>query len=58
MAEPMLISADVKRALFLRQIVFLFAIAASVAIGVYVVLWSQKPNYSLLYSGLGYGKSI
>lgn len=52
MAEPMLISADVKRTLFIRQIVFLFAIAASVAIGVYVVLWSQKPNFSMLYGSL------
>jgi flagellar M-ring protein FliF len=52
MAEPVLISADVKRTLFIRQIVFLFAIAASVAIGVYVVLWSQKPNFSLLYGSL------
>jgi flagellar M-ring protein FliF len=52
MAEPIVISADVKRTLFIRQIVFLFAIAASVAIGVYVVLWSQKPNFSLLYGSL------
>jgi flagellar M-ring protein FliF len=52
MTESVLISPDVRRALFVRQIVFLFAIAASVAIGVYVVLWSQKPNYSLLYGSL------
>ncbi len=52
MAEPILISQDVKRALFIRQIMFLFAIAGSVAVGVYVVLWSQKPNYSLLYGSL------
>jgi len=52
MAEPVVISADVKRTLFMRQIAFLFAIAASVAIGVYVVLWSQAPNYSLLYGSL------
>jgi len=52
MAEPVLISGDIKRALFIRQIMFLFAIAASVAIGVYVVLWSQTPNYSLLYGSL------
>lgn len=52
MSEPVLISGDVRRALFIRQIMFLFAIAASVAIGVYVVLWSQKPNYSLLYGSL------
>lgn len=52
MAEPVIISGDVKRALFVRQIMFLFAIAASVAVGVYVVLWSQTPNYSLLYGSL------
>jgi len=52
MADPVLISGDVRRALFIRQIMFLFAIAASVAVGVYVVLWSQKPNYSLLYGSL------
>ncbi len=52
MAEAVLIPADVKRTLFFRQIAFLFAIAGSVAIGVYVVLWSQKPNYSLLYGSL------
>ena len=52
MAESVLIPGDVRRALFIRQIMFLFAIAASVAIGVYVVLWSQKPNYSLLYGSL------
>lgn len=52
MAETVVIPADVKRTLFFRQIVFLFAIAASVAVGVYVVLWSQKPNYSLLYGSL------
>jgi flagellar M-ring protein FliF len=52
MSESVLISSDVRRALFIRQIIFLFAIAASVAIGVYVVLWSQEPNYSLLYGSL------
>lgn len=43
---------DVKRTLLFRQLGFLFAIAASVAIGVYVVLWSQTPNYGLLYGSL------
>lgn len=52
MAESVAITADIRRALFVRQIMFLFAVAASVAIGVYVVLWSQKPNYSLLYGSL------
>ncbi|MBL1140478.1 MAG: flagellar M-ring protein FliF [Proteobacteria bacterium] len=52
MAETVAINSDIKRALFIRQIMFLFAVAASVAIGVYVVLWSQQPNYSLLYGSL------
>ncbi len=51
-AATVVIPADVKRALFLRQIGFLFAIAASVALAVYVVLWSQTPNFSLLYGSL------
>ena len=51
-AEAVVIPADIKRTLFIRQIVFLFAIAASVAVGGYVVLWSQTPNYSLLYGSL------
>ena len=49
MAEAIDITPDVRRALFMRQIMFLFAVAGSVAIAVYVVIWSQKPNYSLLY---------
>ena len=43
---------EVKRTLFLRQLGFLIAIAASVAVGVYVTMWSQTPNYSLLYGSL------
>ena len=52
MAEAIEIPFDVKRTLFIRQVVFLFAIAASVAVGGYVVLWSQSPNFSLLYGSL------
>lgn len=52
MAETMAMDSDVRRAIFIRQLIFLFAVAASVAVGVYVVLWSQKPNYSLLYGSL------
>lgn len=52
MAEAIEIPFDVKRTLFIRQIVFLFAIAGSVAVGGYVVLWSQTPNFSLLYGSL------
>ena len=52
MAETIAMESDVRRAIFIRQLMFLFAVAASVAVGVYVVLWSQKPNYSLLYGSL------
>lgn len=36
----------------LRQLMIMISIAASVALGVAVVLWSQTPNYSLLYGNL------
>jgi len=35
-----------------RQALLLVAIAAAVAFGVAVVLWSRGPNYGLLYAGL------
>jgi len=39
--------------MMLRQLGVMVALAVSVALGVAVVLWSQTPNYSLLYSNLG-----
>jgi flagellar M-ring protein FliF len=36
----------------LRQVGLMIGLAASVAVGVAVVLWSQKPNYSLLYASI------
>ncbi|MCP4126837.1 MAG: flagellar basal body M-ring protein FliF [Gammaproteobacteria bacterium] len=36
----------------LRQLMIMVTIAASVALGVAVVLWSQTPTYSLLYGNL------
>ncbi len=36
-----------------RQIGLMVGLAASVAIGVAIVLWSQGPDYRLLYSNLG-----
>lgn len=36
----------------LRQLMVMVSIAASVALGVAVVLWSQTPTYSLLYGNL------
>ena len=35
-----------------RQLGVMIGIAASVALGVAVVLWSQTPSYSLLYGNL------
>lgn len=54
MAEVMTLPADVRRTLLFRQIGFLIAIAASVAIGVYVTLWSRTPNFSLLYGSMSH----
>lgn len=39
--------------MLIRQAGVMLALAVSVALGVAVVLWSQTPNYSLLYSNLG-----
>ena len=36
----------------LRQAGILIGIAASVALGAYVMLWARSPNYTLLYSEL------
>ncbi len=36
----------------LRQLMIMISIAASVALGVAVVLWSQTPTYSMLYGNL------
>jgi len=35
-----------------RQMLLLVGVAAAVALGVAVVLWSRGPNYALLYAGL------
>ena len=35
-----------------RQLGLMIGLAASVALGFYVVLWSQTPDYSMLYAGL------
>ena len=36
----------------LRQLGLMIGLAASVAIGVAAVMWTQKPDYGMLYSGL------
>lgn len=35
-----------------KQIMFLVAIAASIAVGAYVFMWSQTPSYQVLFSGM------
>jgi flagellar M-ring protein FliF len=52
MAEQTLYVPANPNVTLLRQAGILIGIAAAVAIGVAVVLWSQTPNYSLLYSSL------
>lgn len=36
----------------IKQVSLIIALAATIAIGVALVLWSQSPNYSLLFGGL------
>jgi flagellar M-ring protein FliF len=36
----------------LKQVGLLIGLAASIALGFYVVLWTQKPDYSLLYANV------
>lgn len=43
---------NVNKLPFLRQLGLMIGLAASVAIGVGVILWSQTPSYSVLFSGL------
>jgi flagellar M-ring protein FliF len=43
---------NVSRQPVMKQIAFLFAIAASIAVGGYVLMWSQTPNYQVLFNNL------
>ena len=47
-----LTAAALKGSPLLRQIAVMMGIAASVALGVAVVLWSQSPSYTPLYGSL------
>ena len=40
-----------------RQVMLLIGVAAAVAIGFAIVLWSQSPGYTQLYTSLGPGES-
>jgi len=41
--------SNVSRQPISKQLAFLFAIAASIALGGYVLMWSQTPNYQVLF---------
>lgn len=45
-------SSNVSRQPIMRQVGFLLAIAASIALGGYVLMWSQTPTYQVLFSGM------
>ncbi len=44
--------SNVSRQPVMKQIGFLLAIAASIALGGYVLMWSMTPNYQVLFSGM------
>ena len=52
MAEQTVMVPANSAAAMLRQAAMLVGIAASVALGMWVVMWARTPNYSLLYSDL------
>ncbi len=43
---------NISRQPIAKQIMFLLAIAASIAVGGYVFMWSQTPSYQVLFSGM------
>jgi flagellar M-ring protein FliF len=45
-------SSNVSRQPIMKQVGFLLAIAASIALGGYVLMWSQTPTYQVLFSGM------
>ena len=44
--------SNISRQSVTKQIGFLLAIAASIALGGYVLMWAQTPNYQVLFSGM------
>lgn len=47
-----LMQSNIARQPIAKQIMFLVAIAASIAVGAYVFMWSQTPSYQVLFSGM------
>ncbi|MEX2482280.1 MAG: flagellar basal-body MS-ring/collar protein FliF [Gammaproteobacteria bacterium] len=52
MAEALALNSQASAMLLLRQAGVLVALAASVALGLYVVLWARAPDYTVLYTDL------
>ncbi|MGD9601972.1 MAG: flagellar basal-body MS-ring/collar protein FliF [Gammaproteobacteria bacterium] len=52
MADTTVYVEQTSPAAILRQLVVMLGIAASVALGVYVVMWAREPSYTLLYTDL------
>ncbi len=44
--------SNMSRQPVMKQMGFLLAIAASIALGGYVLMWAQSPNYQVLFSGM------
>lgn len=44
--------SNVSRQPILKQMAFLLAIAASIAVGGYVLMWSQTPSYQVLFANM------
>lgn len=44
--------SNISRQSGVKQVGFLLAIAASIALGGYVLMWSMTPNYQVLFSGM------
>ncbi len=51
-ASPLQQLSSLSQMHFVRQLVLMGGLAASIALGVAVVLWSQTPEYRILFSGL------
>lgn len=47
-----IMQSNISRQPVTKQIIFLLAIAASIALGGYVFMWSQTPSYQVLFSGM------
>ncbi|MGB1879937.1 MAG: flagellar basal body M-ring protein FliF, partial [Gammaproteobacteria bacterium] len=52
MAEAVAATPQFTALMLARQAGVLVAVAASVALGLYVVLWARTPDYAVLYTDL------